>query len=63
MQLMTLQVIGKVTANRGCVKDIASANVLVFLLFTLETLPSGMEYIMLANFDKRLFLSLFATTF
>eukprot|EP01147_Barroeca_monosierra_P008081 gene8081-757_t len=41
MQLMTLQVIGKVTANRGCVKDIASANVLVFLLFTLETLPSG----------------------
>ena len=41
MQLRALEVISKVTANRACVKDIAAANVLVFLLFTLVTLPSG----------------------
>lgn len=41
MQLMALQVISKVTANRACVKDIAASNVLVFLLFTLVTLPKG----------------------
>ncbi len=41
MQLMALQVITKVTANRACVKDIAASHVLVYLLFTLVTLPAG----------------------
>lgn len=41
MQLLGLQVINAVTANVDCVKDIAAAKVLVYLLFTLQTVPEG----------------------
>lgn len=41
MQLLDLQVISAVTANSQCVKDIASASVIVYLLFTLETHQGG----------------------
>jgi hypothetical protein len=41
MQLLGLQVISAVTANKACVKSIADSKVLVFLLFTTVTNIQG----------------------
>lgn len=41
MQLLALQVINAVTSNKECVKNIAGADVIVYLLFTLHSLPTG----------------------
>jgi hypothetical protein len=41
LAFLTAQVIASVTGNRDCVADIAESSVLVYLLFSLQTLPSG----------------------
>ncbi len=41
VQLLALEVLSIVTANRDCVADIANAQVLVYLFFAMQTLPGS----------------------
>eukprot|EP00051_Salpingoeca_urceolata_P002050 m.46532 g.46532 ORF g.46532 m.46532 type:complete len:2282 (+) comp11866_c0_seq1:73-6918(+) len=41
LQLLALEVISSVTANKACVADIATSDVIVYLLFAIRLLPSG----------------------